>query len=109
MIIRELNNYKNIFNSKILLIHGDNVALKKEYEKKIVKLFNKNNYNSKIYYEEDFFKNKDIVLRVILGSHEPYFSMFILDTSFALFFVAIFHNFQKACKSKKYSKHCACA
>ena len=38
MIIRELSNYKNIFNSKILLIHGDNVALKKEYEKKIVKL-----------------------------------------------------------------------
>ena len=68
MIIRELNNYKNIFNSKILLIHGDNVALKKEYEKKIVKLFNKNNYNSKIYYEEDFFKNKDIVYNLFENS-----------------------------------------
>ena len=68
MIIRELSNYKNIFNSKILLIHGDNVALKKEYEKKIVKLFNKNNYNSKIYYEEDFFKNKDIVYNLFENS-----------------------------------------
>ena len=36
--------------------------------KKIVKLFNKNNYHSKIYYEEDFFKNKDIVYNLFENS-----------------------------------------
>ena len=60
MIIKELITEKIILKSKIILIHGDNTALKKEKETKITNLFNKNNYNSKIYYEEDFFKNDEI-------------------------------------------------
>ena len=47
--------------------------------------------------------------KVILASPERYFWMLCWDTNFASFFVQFFINFPKTQKSKKYSKHCACA
>ena len=61
MIIKSTEIKKNIFKYKCIILHGENLSLKKELEDELLNDYKKNGYSTKIYREEEFKKNPDII------------------------------------------------
>ena len=61
MIIKNSEIKKNIFKYKCIILHGENLSLKKELEDELLIDYKKNGYSTKIYREEELKKNPDIL------------------------------------------------
>ena len=61
MIIKNSEIKKNIFKYKCIILHGENLSLKKELEDELLIDYKKNGYSTKIYREEELKKNPDII------------------------------------------------
>ena len=61
MIIKSSEIKKNIFKYKCIILHGENLSLKKEIEDELLIDYKKNGYSTKIYREEELKKNPDII------------------------------------------------
>ena len=61
MIIKSAEIKKNIFKYKCIILHGENLSLKKEIEDELLIDYKKNGYATKIYREEELKKNPDII------------------------------------------------
>ena len=61
MIIKSSEIKKNIFKYKCIILHGENLSLKKEIEDELLIDYKKKGYSTKIYSEEELKKNPDII------------------------------------------------
>ena len=61
MIIKSSEIKKNILKYKCIILHGENLSLKKEIEDELLIDYKKNGYATKIYREEELKKNPDII------------------------------------------------
>ena len=59
-------NIENISKFKFILIYGENLGLKDQLKNKIIKVFN--NYEIINIYQEDFNKNKNILIDEVKNS-----------------------------------------
>jgi len=58
VIIKSSQIKKNIFKYKCIILHGENLSLKKEIEDELLIDYKKNGYSTKIYREEELKKIK---------------------------------------------------
>ena len=56
MIIKSSEIKKNIFKYKCIILHGENLSLKKEIEDELLIDYKKNGYSTKMYHEEELKK-----------------------------------------------------